>query len=219
MTTCFSLHPFEPTLIGVAKGSWRWLALGASLGGPAAIRDLLTELPVPLPLRVLIVQHIMLGFEVDFADWLAQSSGVDVSLARDGERPPVGCVRLAPGGAHLRVTFEDRLELDASSAPQSGHRPSVDELFLSLARVSPRDTAAVLLTGSGSDGAKGLAALRHAGAFCLVQDETSSSSFAMPRAALRMGAADLVLPPREIGRELARRLRAAAAPPLQPASL
>lgn len=195
---------------GEATASWRWLALGASLGGPVALRDLLAELPASSPLRVVIVQHIAPGFEGDFADWLARSSGLDVSLALDGERPPPGSIRVAPG-AHLRVIADDRLELDGATPPQSGHRPSVNELFLSLVASAPHETAAALLTGTGCDGAEGLATLRRAGAFCLVQDEASSVAFGMPRAALELGAAELALPPRKIGRELARRLRAKAA--------
>ena len=158
----------------------------------------------------MIVQHIAPGFEADLADWLAGSLGFDVSLAIDGEWPPANSVRLAPAGAHLRVTAEDRLELDAVTLPRGGHRPSVDELFLALAVVAPHETAAVLLTGSGRDGAVGLGALRRAGAFCLAQDEASSVAAGMPRAALELGAAELSLPPREIGRELARWLQARA---------
>lgn len=197
-------------MIGPAPASWRWLALGASLGGPAALRDLLAELPAPSSLRVVIVQHIAPGFELDLADWLAGALALDVSLALDGEQPPLGSVRVAPTGAHLRVAAGDRLELDAGAPPRDGHRPSVDELFLSLAIVAPRDTAVALLTGSGSDGAAGLAALRRAGALCLVQDEASSVAFGMPRAALELDAAELALSPRELGRELARRLGARA---------
>lgn len=192
------------------RWSRRWLALGASLGGPVALRDLLAELPSPSPLRVVIVQHIAPGYEVDLADWLRGSLALDVRLALDGERPPPGSVRVAPAGAHLHVTSEDRLELEDATRSPGGHRPSVDELFLSLATAAPHDTTVALLTGTGSDGAQGLAALRRAGAFCLVQDEASSVAFGMPRAALELGAAELVLPPREIGRELVRRLRAHA---------
>jgi two-component system chemotaxis response regulator CheB len=205
-------------MIDIVPASWTWLALGASLGGPGALRDLLAELPAPLPLRVLIVQHIPHSFEVDFAEWLGESVGVEVSLAFDGEQPPLGSVRLAPSGAHLRVTAEDRLELDDATVPRAGHRPSVSELFLSLALFKPHDTAAVQLTGSGRDGAEGLAALRRAGAFCLAQDEASSAAFAMPRAAIELGAAELVLPPREIGRVLARRLQETVSPVLAPTS-
>lgn len=189
-----------------AGASWRWLALGASTGGPAALRDLLAELPTPPPLRVVIVQHIARGFELGLADWLASSLGLDVRVAVDGEQPRAGSVRVAPAGAHLRVTPDDRVALDGETPPRRGHRPSVDELFLSLAAVAPHDTAAVLLTGMGTDGAEGLSALRRAGAFCLAQDEASSAVFGMPRAALELGAAELALPPRALGLELARRL-------------
>ncbi|HEX4954703.1 MAG TPA: CheB methylesterase domain-containing protein [Thermoanaerobaculia bacterium] len=184
------------------------MALGASTGGPAALRDLLAELPAPLPLCVVIVQHIAGGFEFDLADWLGSSLGLDVRPALDGESPRPGVVRLAPAGAHLRVTDDGRLAVDTKTPKRRGHRPSVDELFLSLAAAWPHDTAAALLTGMGTDGAEGLLALRRAGAFCLAQDEESSAVFGMPHAAIELGAAELALPPRAIGRELARRMGA-----------
>lgn len=187
-------------------GVWRWLALGASTGGPAALRDLLAALPSPAPARILIVQHIAHGFEVGLAEWLAGTLGLDVRVAVDGERPDPGTVRIAPGGVHLRVTGEDRLALDGVTPPRRGHRPAVDELFLSLAAVAPRETAAVLLTGMGVDGAEGLAALRRGGALCLGQDEGSSAVYGMPRAAAELGAVELALPPERLGRELARRM-------------
>ena len=185
----------------------RWLALGASTGGPAALRDLLAELPGPLLLRVLIVQHIADGFTLGFADWLASSLGLDVRLALDGEQPQPGSVLVAPAGAHLRVDADGRrLALDGDAASPREHRPSVDELFLSLAAAAPHETVAALLTGMGTDGAEGLSALRRAGAFCLAQDEASSVVFGMPRAALAMDAAELTLPPRALGLEIARRM-------------
>lgn len=195
-----------PQVSSAAGGSWSWLALGASIGGPQALRDLLAELPSPLPLRVVVVQHIAHGLERSLADWLGDELGLDVRSATDGERPPPGAVRLAPAGAHLRVTADDRLALDAATPPRSDHRPSIDELFLSLAGACPRQTAAALLSGTGDDGAGGLLALRRGGAFCMTQDEASSAASGMPRAALALGAAELALPPRELGRELAARM-------------
>jgi len=187
----------------------RWLGLGASTGGPAALRDLLAALPAPPPFRVVVVQHIARGFEGGLADWLAGSLGLDVRVALDGERPRAGAIRIAPSGAHLRVAADERLVLDGETPPRRGHRPSVDELFLSLAATAPRESAAALLTGMGSDGAEGLAALRRAGALCFAQDEASSAVFGMPRAALELGAAEAALTPRGIGEELARRVGAA----------
>ena len=195
-----------PAATGTTPGSWRWLALGASTGGPAALRDLLAALPSPAPARIVVVQHIAHGFEVGLAEWLAGTLGLDVKVAVDGERPEPGAVRIAPGGVHLRVAADDRLALDGVTPPRRGHRPAVDELFLSLAALAPRETAAVLLTGMGSDGAEGLAALRRAGALCLAQDESSSAVFGMPRAAAELGAVELALPPEGLGRELARRM-------------
>jgi two-component system chemotaxis response regulator CheB len=193
---------------GASPLALRWLGLGASTGGPAALRDLLAALPAPPPFRVAVVQHIARGFESGLADWLAGSLGLDVRVALDGERPREGAIRIAPSGAHLRVVGDDRLALDAETPPRRGHRPSVDELFLSLAAGAPRETAAALLTGMGSDGAEGLAALRRAGALCFVQDEASSAVFGMPRVALELGAAEAALTPRGIGAEIARRVGA-----------
>jgi len=170
------------------------------------LRDLLAELPAPLPLRVVIVLHVARGLELRFAEWLAGTLGIDARVARDGEQPRSGAVRVAAGGAHLLVTADGRLKLDSATPPRHGHRPSADELFLSLAAAAPHDTAAALLTGMGTDGAEGLLALRRAGAFCVAQDEASSAVFGMPRAARELDAAELALSPRELGRELARRL-------------
>ncbi|MDQ1348044.1 MAG: two-component system, chemotaxis family, protein-glutamate methylesterase/glutaminase, partial [Acidobacteriota bacterium] len=90
-----------------------------------------------------------------------------------------------------------------------GHRPSADELFLSLEQGTAQRVVAVLLTGMGTDGAEGLRELRRAGALCFAQDEASSAVFGMPRAAIELGAAELVLAPSAIGAEIARRLREA----------
>jgi len=195
-----------PRVPRAAARSWRWLALGASIGGPSALRELLAELPSPLPVRVVIVQHIAHGLERSLADWLADELGLDVRSAADAERPPPGAVRLAPAGAHLRATADGLLVLDAETPSRSGHLPSIDELFLSLAAACPRQTAAALLSGTGDDGAEGLLALRRGGAFCLTQDEASSAASGMPRAALALGAAELALSPRGLGRELAARM-------------
>lgn len=185
--------------------AWQWLALGASTGGPAALHDVLAELAVPTPFRVAIVQHIARGLELDLAAWLTESLGLDVQLARHGERLRRGDVRIAPADAHLRIAADGSVALDADTPKRNGHRPSIDELFLSLAALAPLATAAAVLTGMGSDGADGLLALRRAGAFCLAQDEASSAVYGMPGAAFARGGAELALSPRALGRELARR--------------
>jgi two-component system chemotaxis response regulator CheB len=209
-------HPPAPALPGAtpliapmprAGREISWLAIGASTGGPAAVRDLLATLPAPAPFPILIVQHIASGFESGLADWLASTLGLDVRIALAGELPGPGAVRIAPGGAHLHLGPDRRLELDYVTPSRRGHRPSVDELFHSLGQDFAPRVAAVLLTGMGIDGAEGLRDLRKAGALCCAQDEASSAVFGMPRAAIELGAAELVGTPTAIGLEIARRLR------------
>jgi two-component system chemotaxis response regulator CheB len=192
------------TGIGEVPRELRWVAIGASTGGPAAIREFLEEVPADAPVGFLIVQHIASGFELGFADWLNKEFPFDVRLATDGETLRRGAVRLAPGGAHLRLEGQGVLRLDSDTPARRGHRPSVDEMFHSCAEHCPREVAGVLMTGMGSDGVEGLLALRQAGGITLAQDEASSVVFGMPRVALERGAADVALPPRELARALAR---------------
>ncbi|HEV3073546.1 MAG TPA: chemotaxis protein CheB, partial [Thermoanaerobaculia bacterium] len=184
-------------------GGLRWVAIGASTGGPAAIRELLEEVPPEPPVSFLIVQHIAAGFEAAMAEWLNKELPLDVRLARDAESPRRGAVRLAPAGAHLRLEAGGVLRLDAETPARRGHRPSVDDLFRSCAESFPSQSAGVLLTGMGADGVEGLAALRGAGALTLAQDEASSVVYGMPRVALERGAAERALPPRDLARALA----------------
>jgi len=201
--------PSRPAMTLRAGRDIAWLAIGASTGGPAAVRDLLAALPAPAPFPILIVQHIASGFESGLAEWLAATLGLDVRIALADERPGPGAVRIAPGGTHLRLGPAGRLELDSVTAARRGHRPSVDELFRSLDQGAAQRVVAVLLTGMGTDGAEGLLQLRKAGALCCAQDEASSAVFGMPRAAIELGAVALVLPPLAIGLEIARQLREA----------
>jgi len=186
------------------RGPVRFVAIGASTGGPNAIHEFLKALPAATPAPVLIVQHIAAGFEEGFADWLAKDLKRDVRIAVDGEACRPGTVRVAPSGAHLLLEPRGVLRLDAARPPRGGHRPSADELFLSCAASCPKEAAGVLLSGMGADGAEGLLALRRAGGLTMVQDEASSVVFGMPRAALERGAADLALPPRELAAAIAR---------------
>jgi chemotaxis response regulator CheB len=195
---------------GVETAGLRWVAIGASTGGPAALRELLEEVPADAPVSFLVVQHIAAGFEGAMAEWLNKELPLDVRLARDGEMPRRGTVRLAPAGAHLRMEADGTLRLDTETPARRGHRPSVDELFLSCATGDPRLVAGVLLTGMGNDGVEGLLALRRAGSLTLAQDEASSVVFGMPRVAVERGAADLVLAPRALAHALARHWRAPA---------
>jgi two-component system chemotaxis response regulator CheB len=183
----------------------RWVAIGASTGGPPALRALLRAVPPASALVFLVVQHIAPGFELGLVDWLDKEvPGLRVRLAREHEAPRPATVHLAPAGAHLRLGSSGELVLDHTTPPRRGHRPSADELLLSLAAQVPGQSAGILLSGMGADGVEGLLALRRAGGFTLVQDESSSAVFGMPRVALERGAAEVALPPHELGAALAR---------------
>jgi two-component system, chemotaxis family, protein-glutamate methylesterase/glutaminase len=194
-------HEAAPT---VTRAGLRYVVIGASTGGPQAVHELLGALPPSPAAGILVVQHIAPGFEEGFADWLAKDLGRDVKLAHDGEPASPGTIRVAPTGVHMLIDGNGIIHLDATSPARGGHRPSVDVLFLSCARSCPRQSAGILLSGMGRDGAEGLGALRQAGALTMVQDEQSSVVFGMPKVALEQGAAEVVLPPREIGRYLGR---------------
>ena len=182
----------------------RYLAIGASTGGPGALYELLVPLGRRPRVAVAVVQHIAEGFEVVLAEWLALELGLDIAVARAGERLERGMVRIAPAGAHLTIDPYGTLLVDRRKPPENGHRPSVDVLFASLLEHSPERVAAVLLSGMGTDGAEGMLALSEAGCLTMAQDERSSTVYGMPRAAVERGAALVVLPPAEIGRLVAR---------------
>ena len=182
----------------------RYVAIGASTGGPGAIFDMLAAIGRPPKLGFAVVQHIADGFETALTEWLAAELGIDVAVARHGEQLEMGSVRIAPGDQHLTIDRGGRLLLDRHGAPVGGHRPSVEVLFKSLLAQPARRVAAVLLSGMGSDGAAAMAELRLADVLTVAQDEGSCAVFGMPRAALEGRAAALVLAPPQIGRFLAR---------------
>jgi two-component system chemotaxis response regulator CheB len=180
------------------------VAIGGSTGGPAAVVDILRGLPTGFEIPILLVIHLGAPFGSAFTEWLDGQSKLRVRHAREGEPlPTVGQagVVMAPPGLHLLLE-NGRLRL-TSDAERNSCRPSVDVLFESLAKQHGSQTIACLLTGMGRDGARGLLALRHAGAFTIAQDETSSVVFGMPREAIEMGAADRVLRLDEIAPALA----------------
>jgi two-component system chemotaxis response regulator CheB len=176
----------------VACTDRRLLAIGASTGGPKAIMHVLQNLP-RRPIPIVIVQHIANGFAEGFADWLDRECSWTVRVAVDGDRLAAGVVLIAPCGRHMEVR-NGRICL-TDDPPVNSCRPSADILFRSLARSGVgSQIAATLLTGMGTDGAAGLLELKTAGACSLVQDEESCAVFGMPRAAIALGAADMVLP-------------------------
>lgn len=172
------------------------VAIGASTGGVNALGAIVPLFPASCP-PVVIVQHMPAVFTRLFAESLDKASQAEVREARDGDGLAPGLVLVAPGDLQLRVVRDAPGLYRVRCAPGpkvSGHRPSVDVLFGSVAEAAGQRAAGLLLTGMGRDGADGLLAMRRAGARCLAQDEESSVVFGMPREAWINGAAERLVP-------------------------
>jgi two-component system chemotaxis response regulator CheB len=188
-------------------GSMEVVALGASTGGPPAVQRVLESLE-GLPVCVLVAQHMPPRFTEAFAQRLDQALPLRVMEARSGDPLEPGRVYIAPGGAQLELAASGaRLELLVSRpAPADRHAPSVDRLFHSLAEhLGPR-ARAVVLTGMGEDGARGVEALGRAGAEVWAEAEATAVVFGMPQAAIATGRVNRVLPLDALGPALARAL-------------
>ena len=171
------------------------IAIGASTGGTEAIKEVLEMMPADAP-AILITQHIPAAFSAPFAARMDRSSAMKVCEARDGQQIVPGHAYIAPGDWHLELTRDGaryvcRLN---QKPPENRHRPSVDTLFKSVAQHAGANAVAAILTGMGDDGARGLLAMREAGARTVVQDEASSVVWGMPGAAFKLGGAEQVLP-------------------------
>jgi two-component system chemotaxis response regulator CheB len=180
----------------VPPGGSNLVVVGASTGGPGALRDLLVDLGPAPACPVIVAQHMTEAFAEGFVHWLGTVCPAPVREARAGMRLHPGIVYCVLRGPHLGVGPAAVLE------PVRGggvHCPSVDALFHSAARHHGGRALGVLLTGMGDDGAAGLAAIAAAGGVTVAQDETTSTVFGMPKAAIDRGAARFVLPLRHIG--------------------
>ncbi|MFO7955322.1 chemotaxis response regulator protein-glutamate methylesterase [Thioalkalivibrio sp.] len=191
----------------------RVIALGASTGGTEALREVLTALPPDAP-GILITQHIPSGFSRAFAERMDRNTALGVKEAEDGDIVTPGHAYVAPGtDYHLRLARDGAryvCRLDRGG-PVNRHRPSVDVLFNSAAEQAGANVVAALLTGMGDDGARGLKALREAGAHTIAQDENTSLVWGMPGEAVKRDAAAQVLPLGGIAAALIRDHRNAAA--------
>ena len=169
------------------------------------------ELPPDAP-AVMITQHMPAGFTRSYAARLDSLCRIRVSEASDGERVLPGHAYIAPGGRHLGVERSGANYIARISDGElvNRHRPSVDVLFRSAARVVGRNALAVMLTGMGGDGASAMRAMRDAGSWNLVQDEQSCVVFGMPKEAIAAGAAHEVVPLGDIATRLLERLRTTA---------
>ncbi|MBX2879489.1 MAG: chemotaxis response regulator protein-glutamate methylesterase [Granulosicoccus sp.] len=172
----------------------RIIAIGASTGGPEALRHVVGPLSV-LDSVLVISQHMPSNFMESFAKRMDVQSKFDIRLAMDGEELQAGRGYVAPGDKHLVLQKSaDRYYWRLIDSPKvSGHRPSVDMLFDSLTGLAPKSTIAVLMTGMGEDGAKGLSKLRNSGALTIIQSKQTSVVWGMPGKAESLNAQDETL--------------------------
>ncbi len=198
--------PSAPLQVDAALSTaGRIVAVGASTGGVETLQQLLLQMPATAP-AIVITQHMPAGFTSSFARRLDQQCAMTVVEASDGRRIMPGQVYIAPGARHLEVTrtgahYACRVH---DGAPVSGHRPSVDVLFHSVAAAAGANAMGIILTGMGKDGAHGLLAMRRAGARTLGQTEASCVVYGMPKAAMQAGAVEQELTVDQIAREVVR---------------
>lgn len=170
----------------------RLVAIGASTGGPAALRDLLSALPAGFNAPVLIVQHISKGFIAGLTHWLDANTRLEVRIATASDVARPGVVYLAPDDQHLGIRENGRIVL-SGGPPVGSFRPSASHLFESAAEAFGGAMIAVILTGMGDDGVSGLRAVHAAGGIVVAQDEATSIVYGMPREATRAGVVSAVL--------------------------
>ncbi len=187
-------QPKKPVPRGV-KTSEKLIAVGASTGGTEAIREFLLGMPEDCP-GIVIVQHMPENFTRMFAERLDGLCRITVKEAEHNDPILPGHAYIAPGGKHLWVKRDEGQLLAklSTEAPMNLHRPSVDFLFMSVAKFLAPDAVGVLMTGMGKDGAKGMLEMKKAGSWTIAQDEATSVIFGMPREAIELGAVDEVLP-------------------------
>lgn len=206
-----------PTPLRAASGAMsettdRVIAVGISTGGVQSIEVVLKQLDRTCP-GMLVVQHMPAAFTASFAARLNSVCNIEVLEAKDGDRVINGRVLIAPGGKHMQLKRSGaQYVVEVKDGPLiNHHRPSCDVLFRSVAACAGRNAVGIIMTGMGDDGARGLKEMRDAGAYTAAQDEASCVVFGMPAVAIKMGAADDIVPLNDI----ANWMRHAASRPLR----
>jgi two-component system chemotaxis response regulator CheB len=179
----------------VGKVTRSLVAIGASSGGPHALRYLLPRIPADFGAGIVIVQHMPESFTAMLARWLNEICEVEVREAVSGERVVPGTVLIAPGNAHMKIKRRPGgpVVLIERGVAVNGHMPSVDVLFESVAREYKDEALGVILSGMGSDGAVGIGKMRERGAHTVAQDRESCAIYGMPRVAVEKGFIDKVV--------------------------
>jgi two-component system chemotaxis response regulator CheB len=193
----------KPGLDALRETTQRVVAIGTSTGGTQALEVVLSALPRVSP-GIVVVQHMPEKFTTAFAARLDKVCQIEVREAEDGDRVLAGRALIAPGGRHMQLKRSGaQYHVEVSDGPLvNRHRPSVDALFLSVARHAGRNALGVIMTGMGDDGARGLFEMHGAGARTMAQDEASCVVFGMPKEAIKLGGVDKVGSLQAITREI-----------------
>ncbi|MEC4983412.1 MAG: chemotaxis-specific protein-glutamate methyltransferase CheB [Oscillatoria sp. PMC 1068.18] len=183
----------SPNLNLQEQTQFKMIVVGASTGGPQALKTLFLGLRNNLNLPIICIQHISEGFLQGLVDWLEKNCHLPVKIARSGELPEAGTVYFAPEQLHLELDHLGRF-IYAATARVDGHRPSVTVTFKSVAKLYGKRTIGILLTGMGKDGAAGMQEIALAGGLTIAQNEATSVVFGMPKAAIALNSAQYILP-------------------------
>jgi two-component system, chemotaxis family, protein-glutamate methylesterase/glutaminase len=187
---------FKPTRPPIVENSdirFPIVVLGASTGGPATVMRLAPGFTRDFPAAVILVQHMPAAFTTQYALQLSEFTGIRVKEAEPNESLQPGTLYICPGGQHLRLTPTGRVELDATSGRIEGYLPNIDVTMESVASFAGAMSIGTILTGMGSDGARGARAIKNSGGYVLAQDEATSVIFGMPAEVIKAGVVDQVL--------------------------
>jgi two-component system chemotaxis response regulator CheB len=195
---------YAPTLSGVhAFAMNKPVVIGSSTGGTQALELVLTSLPADAP-GIAITQHMPEKFTAMYAQRLDGLCAMNVREAKDGDRLERGVALIAPGGLHMQLTKSNGQYYVKvmDGPPVNRHKPSVDVLFKSAADCAGRDALAIIMTGMGDDGARGMKTMHDLGARCIAQNEETCVVFGMPKEAIKLQAVDDILPLESIARAI-----------------
>lgn len=189
------------TAVTQVKKEWlshskKMVLIGTSTGGPRALQEVITKIPVTIKAPILIVQHMPAGFTKSLSNRLDQLSSISVKEAENGDILQNGVAYIAPGGYHMKlrkIGMSYGIVLDDQEPPRGGHRPSVDVLFEDICQFSEVDKVAVIMTGMGADGTKGLIQLKNTGKVIAITESANTCIvYGMPKAAFETGLVDEV---------------------------